>query len=58
MKLFKKRRRSINCMHAAEAAVGRCSSKHMFLKISKYLFENNCASVSFLINLQARPTFY
>ena len=36
-----------------EAAVGRCSSKKVFLKISQYSQENPCVGI-FLIKLQAR----
>ena len=34
-----------------EAVVGRCSVKEVFLEISQNSQENNCARVSFLINL-------
>ena len=37
----------------SEAAVHRCSSKLVFLKISQYLQENSCVGVSFFIKLQA-----
>ena len=41
---------------APKAAVRRCSSEKVFLKISQYSQENNCVGVSFLIMLQAfRP---
>ena len=36
-----------------EAAVGRCSSKELFLKISQYSQENPCVGI-FLIKLQTR----
>ena len=38
-----------------EAVVQRCSVKKVFLEISQNSQENNCARVSFLIKLQARP---
>ena len=41
------------CVVYTEAAVRRCSSKPMLLKISQYAQENTCAGVFFLINLQA-----
>ena len=37
----------------SEAAVSRCSSKEVLLKISQYSQENTCVGVSFLIKLQA-----
>ena len=35
----------------AEAAVRRCSSKQVFLKIHQYSQENTCGGISFLIKL-------
>ena len=49
-------------MPKTEAVVQRCSVKKLFLEISQNLRENNCARVSFLINLQAStlspPAFF
>ena len=36
----------------AKAAVRRCSTKEVFLKISQYSQESTCVGVSFLIKLQ------
>ena len=32
-------------LQVTEAFVGRCSSKHLFLKISQYLQENTCVGL-------------
>ena len=40
----------------SEAAVWRCSSKKVILEISKYLQQNICVGVFFLIKFQALQT--
>ena len=39
--------------YCPKTAVGRCSSRKMFLKISQYSWENTCIGVFFLKKLQA-----
>ena len=43
----------LNCLAVTEAVSQRCSVKKVFLEISQNSQENTCASVSFLIKLQA-----
>ena len=48
---FKKNKNSF--INVTEAVVQRCSVKMVFLEISQDSQENTCATVSFLIKLQA-----
>ena len=44
-------------LFCAEAVAQSCSVKKVFLEISQNAHENTCARFSFLIKLQAKPTY-